>query len=188
MIPKINCPSNLTWIQGRSALGHFFSWVEREFIGKLAWKYSISQMIPPANEIHDYYLLNTSCVLSAVFFLKSEKSKKPTQTTGDNMVHALGLNNPHQIQHAIHLWQDWNSDCNSEATGSSRSFKTIENVHKIFWPKKKCYQNEQDSGGTAKEEKGREITDRISEWGPALTWVTRPSEQLILAREGCSRT
>lgn len=51
------------------------------------------------------------------------------------MVHALGLNNPYQIQHEIHLRQDWKSDCNSEATGSPRSFMIIENLYKISWPK-----------------------------------------------------
>lgn len=155
MIPKINCPSNLTWIQGRSALGHFFfpAWRENslaslhENIPFLKWSH-----LQMKSMIIIYYLLNTSCVLSAIFFLKSEKNTKPTQTTGDNMVDALGLNNPHQIQHAIHLWQDWNSDCNSGTTGSSRSFMIIENLHKIFWPKNVIKMNRIQEGQLKRKE------------------------------------
>lgn len=77
----------------------------------------------------------TQAVYLVLFFLKAEKNAKPTQTTGDYMVHALGLNNPHQIRHAIRLRQDWKSDCNSEATSFRRSFMIIENLHKTFWLK-----------------------------------------------------
>lgn len=155
MIPKINCPSNLTWIQGRSALGHFFFLRGERIHWQACMKIFHFSNDPTCK--WNPWLLFIICWTQAVylvlsFFLKSEKNTKPTQTTGDNMVDALGLNNPHQIQHAIHLWQDWNSDCNSGATGSSRSFMIIENLHKIFWPKNVIKMNRIQEGQLKRKE------------------------------------
>lgn len=97
------------------------------------------------------------------------------------MVHASVLNNPHQAQCAIHIWQDWKSDCISEALNPWGIFFYDYRGLTQDILTEKFYQNEKFSGEIFKEERSVEMTDLILGWAQVLTYGKRIliSKQLI---------